>query len=77
VYQLAEQLFHSMTKRFSQSKKVWIEFGRFYMKNGKLESARKMLQRGLKSLPKRKRECYGKLKEWERKMGRKKEVQRK
>ncbi|XP_048585462.1 protein RRP5 homolog isoform X2 [Nematostella vectensis] len=52
--ELAEKLFHTMTKRFSQSKTVWIEFGRFFMKTGKPDSARKLLQRGLKSLPTRK-----------------------
>lgn len=44
-----------MTKRFSQSKKVWIGGGSFYMKQGKLEMGRKLLQRSLQSLPKRKR----------------------
>ncbi|CAH3151677.1 unnamed protein product, partial [Porites evermanni] len=53
-FELAEQLYQTMSKRFSQSKKVWVNFGAFYMKQGKLESGRKLLQRSLKSLPKRK-----------------------
>ncbi|RMX61399.1 hypothetical protein pdam_00018294 [Pocillopora damicornis] len=52
--ELAEQLYHTMVKRFSQSKKVWIGFSSFYMKQGKLDLGRKLLQRSLKSLPKRK-----------------------
>lgn len=54
-FQLAEQLYLTMSKRFSQSKKVWVGFGAFYMKQGKLDLGRKLLQRSLKSLPKRKR----------------------
>ena len=54
-FQLAEQLYQTMSKRFSQSKKVWVGFGAFYMKQGKLDLGRKLLQRSLKSLPKRKR----------------------
>ncbi|XP_022789365.1 protein RRP5 homolog [Stylophora pistillata] len=52
--ELAEQLYHTMAKRFSQSKKVWVGFSLFYMKQGKLDLGRKLLQRSLKSLPKRK-----------------------
>ncbi|KAL9983734.1 hypothetical protein ACROYT_G005955 [Oculina patagonica] len=52
--ELAEQLYQTMSKRFSQSKKVWVGFGAFYMKQGKLDLGRKLLQRSLKSLPKRK-----------------------
>lgn len=54
-FQLADQLYQTMSKRFSQSKKVWVGFGAFYMKQGKLDLGRKLLQRSLKSLPKRKR----------------------
>ncbi|KAJ7376225.1 hypothetical protein OS493_036048 [Desmophyllum pertusum] len=52
--ELADQLYQTMSKRFSQSKKVWVGFGAFYMKQGKLDLGRKLLQRSLKSLPKRK-----------------------
>ena len=54
-FQLAEQLYQTMSKRFNQSKKVWVGFGAFYMRQGKLDLGRKLLQRSLKSLPKRKR----------------------
>ena len=48
-------MYQTMIKRFSQSKKVWIGVGSFYMKQGNLEMGRKLLQRSLKTLPKRKR----------------------
>ena len=48
-----ESLFHTMTKKFKQNKNVWIDFGLFYMKNNRLESARKLLQRGLTCIEKR------------------------
>ena len=44
-----------MTKRFNTSKKVWINYGFFLMKNGKTEAGRKLLQRSFQSLPERKR----------------------
>ncbi|XP_015771536.1 PREDICTED: protein RRP5 homolog [Acropora digitifera] len=50
----ADQLYQTMIKRFSQSKKVWIGGLSFYMKQGNLEKGRKLLQRSLKTLPKRK-----------------------
>ena len=53
--QLAYQLYQTIIKRFSQSKKVWIGGLSFYMKQGNLEKGRKLLQRSLKTLPKRKR----------------------
>ncbi|XP_044173478.1 protein RRP5 homolog [Acropora millepora] len=52
--ELADQLYQTMIKRFSQSKKVWIGGLSFYMKQGNLEKGRKLLQRSLKTLPKRK-----------------------
>ncbi|KAJ3056513.1 Protein RRP5 [Rhizophlyctis rosea] len=51
---LAEQLFQSMTKRFKESSKVWTNFGLFQLKRGKVDEARKILQRSLQSLAKRK-----------------------
>ncbi|KAJ3043804.1 Protein RRP5 [Rhizophlyctis rosea] len=51
---LAEQLFQSITKRFKESSKVWTTFGLFQLKRGKVEEARKILQRSLQSLAKRK-----------------------
>jgi rRNA biogenesis protein RRP5 len=41
-------------KKFSQSSKVWIRAGLFCLQNGHVEKARNLLQRSLKSLPKRK-----------------------
>jgi rRNA biogenesis protein RRP5 len=53
--QLAEQTYHTMTKKFSQSSKVWYKMGLSYIQRGKLEAFRNLLQKSLKSLPKRKR----------------------
>eukprot|EP00794_Sanderia_malayensis_P005757 gene5757-6460_t len=50
----AEKLYHTMTRRFNTSKKVWVSYGFFLMKNGKAEAARKLLQRSFQSLPDRK-----------------------
>ena len=47
-----------MTKRFKTSKKVWINYGLFLMKNGQDEAARKLLQRSFQSLPERKRKLH-------------------
>lgn len=44
-----------MIKRFNTSKKVWIRYGQFLFERNKVDGARKILQRSLKSLPKRKR----------------------
>ncbi|XP_060588543.1 protein RRP5 homolog [Ruditapes philippinarum] len=46
----AEQLFNTLVKKHSGNKDVWIKFGEFYFQQGRLESARKLLQRCLKSL---------------------------
>ena len=43
-----------MTKKFGQSSKVWTGFGHFQLHHGNLEAGRELLQRSLKSLPKRK-----------------------
>ncbi|ORX90106.1 nucleic acid-binding protein [Basidiobolus meristosporus CBS 931.73] len=51
---LAEQLYKTITKKFSTSSKVWTNFGLFYLKQGKVDLARELLQRSLKSLAKRK-----------------------
>lgn len=50
----AERLFQVMLKKFKASLKVWTEYGSFLMRNGQIDSARKLLQRSLKSLPQRK-----------------------
>ncbi|KAK3095914.1 hypothetical protein FSP39_020750 [Pinctada imbricata] len=46
----AEQLYNIMTKKLGQNKDVWRGFGDFYFRNQRAESARKLLQRSLKSL---------------------------
>lgn len=53
--QLAEQLYQVAVKKFNKSSKVWTSFGLFQLKRGKVDEARKILQRSLQSLAKRKR----------------------
>ncbi|KAG0047226.1 rRNA biogenesis protein rrp5 [Gryganskiella cystojenkinii] len=50
----ATELYNTMTKKFGQSSKVWTGFGHFQLHHGNLEAGRELLQRSLKSLPKRK-----------------------
>ncbi|KAG0235897.1 rRNA biogenesis protein rrp5 [Actinomortierella wolfii] len=50
----ATELYQTMTKKFSQSSKIWTGFGHFQLAHGNLEAGRELLQRSLKSLPKRK-----------------------
>ncbi|KAI8821806.1 uncharacterized protein EV422DRAFT_495369 [Fimicolochytrium jonesii] len=50
----AEQLHQVATKKFNKSSKIWTSFGLFQLKRGKVEEARKILQRSLQSLAKRK-----------------------
>ncbi|CAI2170293.1 2114_t:CDS:10 [Funneliformis geosporum] len=52
--ELVESTYNTMIKKFSQSSKVWIKMGLYYIQNGKIEGARALLQRSLKILPKRK-----------------------
>lgn len=47
-----------MCKKFKESSKVWTLYGLFKMKQGKPDAARAILQKSLKSLPKRKRELF-------------------
>ena len=54
--QEAEQLYNKMVKKHSANKSVWLGFGDFFFRNGRVESARKLLQRSLNSLEKRDRE---------------------
>jgi len=54
----AEQIYQAMTRKFKESSKVWTLYGLFKMKQGKPDAARAILQKSLKSLPKRKRECW-------------------
>jgi rRNA biogenesis protein RRP5 len=57
--QKAEEQFKKTGKKFGKSCKVWTQFGEFYLRQGKLEEARKLLLRSLQSLEKRKRKCDG------------------
>ncbi|KAI0830546.1 U3 snoRNP-associated protein Rrp5 [Trametes gibbosa] len=50
----AEEQFKKTAKKFSQSSKVWTLFAEYYLKQGMLEEARKLLPRSLQSLEKRK-----------------------
>jgi len=45
-----------MIKKFSQSSKIWTKMGLYYIQHDKIEASRNLLQKSLKSLPKRKRE---------------------
>lgn len=49
-FDLAEQLYVTMTRKFSYNANVWSGFGLFYFKQGRLEASRKLLQRSLRSL---------------------------
>ena len=49
-----EELYKSVTKKFKTSSTFWLRFCLFKLKAGNVEGARKVLQRSLLSLPKRK-----------------------
>ncbi|TPX37608.1 hypothetical protein SmJEL517_g00637 [Synchytrium microbalum] len=51
---LTEELYTTILKRFKESSKCWTSAGLFYLKNGRAEDARRLLQRSLLSLPKHK-----------------------
>ena len=51
----AEELFHVMIKKFSQSCKVWVNYATYLMEHDRVEEGRELLSRSLKILPKRKR----------------------
>ena len=50
-----DELFQSMVKKFSQSSKVWGNYGSYLMEHNRIEEGREILPRSLKILPKRKR----------------------
>lgn len=52
--QLADKLYQTMVKRFSNKAHVWTQYGEFLMKRGRLEGARNLLQRSLKSVTSKK-----------------------
>ncbi|KAJ2862756.1 rRNA biogenesis protein rrp5 [Coemansia erecta] len=60
IYERADQLgdaerMHKVAiSKFSGSCKVWVLFGLFYLKSGKISESRDLLARALKALPKRK-----------------------
>jgi rRNA biogenesis protein RRP5 len=51
----AQETYALAAKKFKQSSKVWVQFGLYWFFRGNFEEARKVLQRSMKSLPKRKR----------------------
>ena len=54
---MTEQLLKTMTRKFKESSKVWLAYITAKLKAGNHEEARAVLQRSLKSLPKRKCTC--------------------
>ncbi|KAK7110889.1 protein RRP5 homolog [Littorina saxatilis] len=49
----AETIHQTLVRKFKQDRQVWIDFGLFLFKQGRLEPARKLLQRALLSLERR------------------------
>ncbi|XP_077380962.1 protein RRP5 homolog isoform X2 [Festucalex cinctus] len=47
----AENLYHSMVKRFRQNKAAWLSYGTFLLQQGQSDAASALLQRALNSLP--------------------------
>ncbi|KAM8805938.1 protein RRP5 homolog [Eudromia elegans] len=50
-YQQAEELYHTMLKRFRQEKSVWLKYASFLLKQGQTEATHRLLERALKALP--------------------------
>ncbi|NXO72466.1 RRP5 protein, partial [Phainopepla nitens] len=50
-YQQAEELYHTMLKRFRQEKSVWLKYASFLLKQGQAEATHRLLERALKALP--------------------------
>uniref|UniRef100_A0A8C3JGB9 Protein RRP5 homolog n=1 Tax=Calidris pygmaea TaxID=425635 RepID=A0A8C3JGB9_9CHAR len=50
-YKQAEELYHTMLKRFRQEKSVWLKFASFLLKQGQTEATHRLLERALKALP--------------------------
>ncbi|XP_052773378.1 protein RRP5 homolog [Mya arenaria] len=46
----AEQVYNNLVRKHSVNKNVWLKFGEFYFQQGRSDSARKLMQRALKSL---------------------------
>nr|XP_032808065.1 protein RRP5 homolog [Petromyzon marinus] len=52
-FQQADVLYNKMLRRFRQEKAVWLAYGSFLVQRGQTDSARRLMQRALKSLPER------------------------
>ncbi|XP_010009634.1 PREDICTED: protein RRP5 homolog [Nestor notabilis] len=50
-YKQAEELYHTMLKRFRQEKPVWLKYASFLLKQGQTEATHRLLERALKALP--------------------------
>ncbi|NXA05429.1 RRP5 protein, partial [Sapayoa aenigma] len=50
-YKQAEELYHTMLKRFRQDKSVWLKYASFLLKQGQTEATHRLLERALKALP--------------------------
>ncbi|XP_008947621.1 PREDICTED: protein RRP5 homolog [Merops nubicus] len=50
-YKKAEELYHTMLKRFRQEKSVWLKYASFLLKQGQTEATHRLLERALKALP--------------------------
>lgn len=53
----ADELFQVMTKKFSHSSKIWVNYATYLMEHHRVEEARDLLPQSLKILPKRKRKA--------------------
>lgn len=54
-FQQAEELYHTMLKRFRQEKSVWLKYASFLLKQGQVEATHRLLERALKALPTKER----------------------
>ncbi|NXS92173.1 RRP5 protein, partial [Jacana jacana] len=50
-YKQAEELYHTMLKRFRQEKSVWLKYASFLLKQRQTEATHRLLERALKALP--------------------------
>ncbi|XP_069720305.1 protein RRP5 homolog [Phaenicophaeus curvirostris] len=50
-YKQAEELYHTMLKRFRQEKSVWLKYASFLLKQGQIDATHRLLERALKALP--------------------------
>lgn len=52
--EMAEDLYIALTKKYKDSKKVWIRYGMFKFRQNQPEAARALLERAIQCIPKRK-----------------------